>query len=160
MIHAYRSPEELAAELEAAEREHAAWPRSTVLIARLPLPPSANHLTINVGNHHGRVKTSSAIRFAGEVRGIINDAMLAWGFSHLRRPTVAEGTRYALTLYTYFENDQSLNASDADNRLKATQDGVTKAAGFDDNRIFDVRSIKAGVGVIEGYCLLKLERYE
>lgn len=112
-----------------------------VFWARLPLAPSANRLTTNTGAHNRRVKLSSVERWHQKAFGIIVREAQHTGFNMFRYQC------YRLTLLHTFGGVQSFNQSDTDNRTKQCQDTVCKALGRDDSCIFDVRTVKLGLGM-------------
>lgn len=120
--------------------------RTSVLVVWLPLlPPSVNHMYRAVprrrsaakggGTYMGKELTPEALAFRTEV--IVN----------VRRQAADEGFvlpsgPLALDVFVTFA---SKRAQDADNRIKAAQDAVAQALGFDDSRIIEGMRAVAGV---------------
>lgn len=123
----------------------------SVLTLSIPLPPSANN-AYPTNRKTGRRFASKALTvFKAEAIPLVRAAANIAGF--IAPPTAA----YRLTLYHHFPDKRSYSSSDADNRIKAAKDAVAAALGFNDNRVIDVRSVKAGIDESESRCDVELE---
>lgn len=109
-----------------------------VALVRVPLAPSTNDLTTNIKNL--RVKASGAKKWHQKAFSIIKRVVGSF-------TPAPHGYGYRLTLLHTFGSLSSFQKSDSDNRIKQCQDTLSKALGFDDSRIIDVRSIRLGVAL-------------
>lgn len=121
------------------------------LTLSIPLPPSLNN-AYPVDRKTGRRFASKALTaFKSQAIPLVRAAAAIAEFA---APATAT---YKLTLHHYFPTRSGYNASDASNRIKAAEDAIAAALGFNDNRIIDVRSVKAGIDAAEPRCDVELE---
>jgi Holliday junction resolvase RusA-like endonuclease len=109
--------------------------RTLVTSGTIPLAPSVN------GNYAGKGKryASPALKAYKKAAGI---ALARHSNEYSQRP-LSPGV-YELELRCYFPTLQSIQASDADGRIKAAQDCIMTALGVNDNRIYRIISEKSG----------------
>jgi Holliday junction resolvase RusA-like endonuclease len=105
----------------------------------IPLTPSLNNAYPTDYKTGRRFSSATLVGFKSAAIPLITVAatMAEW--------TAPTGARLRLTLRHWFPDRRALSASDADNRIKAAKDALAEALGINDNRIYSVTSIKAGV---------------
>lgn len=118
----------------------------------IPLAISVN-AAYKTGKNGRRQSTAALTQFKREAASDL--AQISYQFD---RNPLDPGHVYSLTLYAYFVSDQSIRASDADNRIKAAQDAIMTATRIDDKFIYDTRIVKAGVDPFYPRIVFVLER--
>ncbi len=116
----------------------------------IPLPPSLNNAYATDRRTGRRFASAALTAFKAEAIPLIRIAAADC------RMAIPPGAALALTLRLYFGTKQGYSSSDADNRIKAAMDAAAVALGFNDNRIIDVRCVKAGVDRAAPRCELEL----
>lgn len=110
--------------------------RTHVTSGTIPLAPSVNGAYAGKGKRYA----SPALKAYKKAAGI---ALARHSNEFHHRPLVPGGV-YELELHCYFPTLQSIQASDADGRIKAAQDCIMTALGVNDNRIYRIISEKSG----------------
>jgi hypothetical protein len=118
----------------------------------IPLATSVN-AAYKTGTNGKRQSTAALKQFKKEAAEDL--ARLSY---HFDRNPLESGHVYSLTLYAYFTSEQSIKASDADNRIKAAQDAIMAATQIDDRFIYQTSIIKAGVDPFYPRIVFVLER--
>jgi Holliday junction resolvase RusA-like endonuclease len=117
----------------------------------IPLSPSLNHAYPTNTRTGRRFASEDLTVFKGEAIPVIRSAA-----NEVEFYPPADAT-YRLILRHFFPDEQRLLSSDADNRIKAAKDALADALNFNDNRIYSVTSIKAGVDAEEPRTEIELE---
>lgn len=117
----------------------------------IPLSPSLNNAYPTNSTTGRRFSSQELSNFKSAAIPLIRVAAVTAEFL-----PPADAT-YRLTLRHYFPDRSWLTSSDADNRIKAAKDAVAAALNFNDNRIYSVTSIKAGVDAEEPRTEIELE---
>lgn len=116
-------------------------------IVTLPLPPSLNNAYPGKGR---RYASPELVAFKREAIPVSRVAAASAGF------VVPPGATLGLTLRLWFGSRSAFITSDASNRIKAAEDALASALGFNDRTILDVRAIKCGVDVSNPRCEAEL----
>lgn len=108
--------------------------------ATLPMPPSVNDWLMKsndgrlINTPQWRTWKTDALRILKVHKA---DQVLA--------QLGATPFKLKIVVNCWFENRQSFNKNDADNRLKAAQDAICAALGIDDNEVYEATARLAGI---------------
>jgi Holliday junction resolvase RusA-like endonuclease len=117
----------------------------------IPLAPSLNNAYPTDYKTGRRFSSAELKTFKGSAIPLIRVAATMAEFEP------PHNARLQLTLRHWFADSRGLSTSDADNRIKAAKDALAEALGINDNRIYSVTSIKAGVDRAEPRTEIELE---
>jgi Holliday junction resolvase RusA-like endonuclease len=123
-------------------------PKPPPFTAAIPLPPSLNNAYPSGKTR--RYKSPELVAFKHEAIPLLRQAANAANFAP------PPGASLRLVLRLWFATGQSYGASDASNRIKAAEDALAEALGFNDRCVTDVRAIKCGVDRAAPRCEIEL----
>lgn len=109
------------------------------LMVVIPLSPSLNNAYANDYKTGRRFSSKDLATFKREAIPIIRQAAATF--------TPPPTARYRLTLTHYFASARSCASSDMSNRIKAAEDALSEALGFNDRAVDEVSSKRGGVDV-------------
>lgn len=110
--------------------------RTLITSGTIPLAPSVNNIYAGKGKRYASPALKSYKKSAG--------IALARHSNEFQQFPILLAAVYELELRCYFPTLQSIQASDADGRIKAAQDCIMTALGVNDNRIYRIISEKSG----------------
>lgn len=109
------------------------------LMIVIPLSPSLNNAYATNRKTGRRFPSKELTAFKNRAVPLIRDAATAF--------TPPANARYSLRLTHYFKDKRSCTVSDMSNRIKAAEDALFEALGFNDRAVDEVSSKRGGVDV-------------